>query len=221
MRSEKLSEIYRASGADVVYVTTDYLLRYLTGFYATDGAVLLDGERCRLIVDARYFEGAEKALWGTDITVVLRSAADTPESLLKDYKKVAIPFALTSYPEYAALKGKFNVRLSNVNNEYNAAYYPLTALQTITLYIPSLLGAPIAEQNCSVELEVEIQNNHQEVVASYTEVGQGSAKVAAYYGYTGEEASRYCTIQAIQSAMDKVKLNIAEDYARINKALQK
>ena len=119
------------------------------------------------------------------------------------------------------LKGKFNVRLSNVNNEYNAAYYPLTALQTITLYIPSLLGAPIAEQNCSVELEVEIQNNHQEVVASYTEVGQGSAKVAAYYGYTGEEASRYCTIQAIQSAMDKVKLNIAEDYARINKALQK
>ena len=31
------------------------------------------------------------------------------------------------------LKGKFNVRLSNVNNEYNAAYYPLTALQTITL----------------------------------------------------------------------------------------
>lgn len=104
MRSEKLSEIYRASGADVVYVTTDYLLRYLTGFYATDGAVLLDGERCRLIVDARYFEGAEKALWGTDITVVLRSAADTPESLLKDYKKVAIPFALTSYPEYAALK---------------------------------------------------------------------------------------------------------------------
>ena len=46
-------------------------------------------------------------------------------------------------------------------------------------------------------------------------------KIAAYYGFNSREGARYCAIQAVQSAMDKVKLNVAEDYQRLNSALQK
>lgn len=91
----------------------------------------------------------------------------------------------------------------------------------ITLYLPSIFGAPVGEQVCEVELEVEIMNNHKEIVASYIETGRGTAKIAAYYGFNSREGARYCAIQAVQSAMDKVKLNVAEDYQRLNSALQK
>lgn len=119
------------------------------------------------------------------------------------------------------ISGEFKARLSNVDNGYNAIYYPLTALQMITLYLPSIFGAPVGEQVCEVELEVEIMNNHKEIVASYIETGRGTAKIAAYYGFNSREGARYCAIQAVQSAMDKVKLNVAEDYQRLNSALQK
>ncbi len=117
--------------------------------------------------------------------------------------------------------GTFKVRVSNVESDYNIAYYPLTALQYITLFIPTALGAPVGEQICSIELEVDIENNHKEIVASYSEIGEGRSKIAAYYGYTHEEGLRYCSILAVQSAMDKIKLNIAEDYNRLNASLKK
>ena len=117
--------------------------------------------------------------------------------------------------------GKISVRISNVESDYNIAYYPLTALQYITLFIPTALGAPVGEQICSIELEVDIENNNKEIIASYNEVGEGRAKVAAYYGYTHAEALRYCSLLAVHNAMDKIKLNIAEDYNRLNNRLKK
>ena len=117
--------------------------------------------------------------------------------------------------------GTFKARISNVESDYNIAYYPLTAIQYITLFIPTILGTPVGEQVCSIELEVDIENNHNEIIASYTEVGEGRAKVAAYYGYTHTEGLRYCSILAVHDAMNKIKLNIAQDYANLNKSLQK
>ena len=117
--------------------------------------------------------------------------------------------------------GTFKARVSNIESDYNIAYYPLTVLQYITLFIPTVLGAPVGEQVCSIELEVDIENNHKEIVASYSEVGEGRAKVAVYYGYTHAEGLRYCSLLAVHNAMDKIKLNIAQDYANLNKALKK
>ncbi len=102
MLTEALAKIYRSVGAEVVFTTTDYLRRYLTGFYSTDGSVLLDGENCTLIVDMRYAEAAQKALNGTGIAVKV-GTAQTAQELMKQYKSVGIPFSLTSYSDYAAL----------------------------------------------------------------------------------------------------------------------
>ena len=53
MLEEKLRRIFEASGADALFVEADFLRRYLTGFYSTDGFVILDGEHCRYVADLR------------------------------------------------------------------------------------------------------------------------------------------------------------------------
>ncbi|MGN0822546.1 MAG: aminopeptidase P family N-terminal domain-containing protein, partial [Candidatus Gallimonas sp.] len=103
MLTERLSKIYRAAGADALYTTTDYLRRYLTGFYSTDGFVLIDGERRLFVTDSRYVEAAEKALDGSGIEVRNGSYA-LAEQLLSGYRTVAVPFELTSVTEYRKLE---------------------------------------------------------------------------------------------------------------------
>jgi Xaa-Pro aminopeptidase len=102
MLTEKLAKIYRATGADVVFVKPDYLRRYVTGFYSTDGFVLIDSTGCTFVTDLRYAEAAQKSLEGSGIAVVVGSYDKTQE-LLAPYHTVAVPFSLTTYPEYFKL----------------------------------------------------------------------------------------------------------------------
>ncbi len=95
MLAEKLRKIYANSGADALFIESDYLRRYLTGFYATDGAVLLDGERCRFVADLRYFEAAERALNGSGIDVVEGGLREAME-LASAYKTLGVPFGEVS-----------------------------------------------------------------------------------------------------------------------------
>lgn len=99
MLKEKLDKIYSETGAEALFTTTDYLRRYLTGFYATDGFVLADGKRTVFVTDLRYFEAAEKFLNGSGIDVVAGTVADA-KRMLGDYKSVGIPFGLVSYADY-------------------------------------------------------------------------------------------------------------------------
>lgn len=102
MLAEKLAKIYNATGADVLFVQTDYLRRYLTGFYSTDGYVLLDGEKCIFLVDMRYAEAAEKELAGSGVQVCLGTWEKTKE-LLSAYQTVGVPFSLISHSDYLML----------------------------------------------------------------------------------------------------------------------
>ena len=69
MLDGKKRKIYLETGADALLVETDFLRRYLTGFYSTDGYVILREDSCVFVADPRYFEAAEKALAGTDVEV--------------------------------------------------------------------------------------------------------------------------------------------------------
>ena len=91
MLEEKLRRIFAASGAEALFVEADFLRRYLTRFYSTDGFVLLDGEHCRYVADLRYFEAAEKALKGSCIEVVEGSYKEALE-LAKAYKTLGVPY---------------------------------------------------------------------------------------------------------------------------------
>lgn len=97
-------KLFDAVNADAVYMKNDILRRYLTGFYAEDGFVIVDKDGTRMYTDSRYTEEAKKALSGTDVQVIEGDREATAENLLKGYRTVAIPFDYTSYPEYKKLE---------------------------------------------------------------------------------------------------------------------
>ena len=103
MISEKLSNIFKDAGADALYIESDFIRRYLTGFYATDGYVILDGKSCKFVADSRYFEALEKALRGSEVEAV-EGHYDTAIEILKNYKRIGVPFPYTDLERAEALK---------------------------------------------------------------------------------------------------------------------
>lgn len=103
MTDEKLIGIYRETGADALFLETDFLRRYVTGFYSTDGYVIIDGASCKFVADLRYFEAAEKALRGSGIEVIEGSYPKALE-LLEGYRTLGVPYPFTDYSRADALK---------------------------------------------------------------------------------------------------------------------
>ncbi len=99
--TDNAKKIYDKTSADAVLVSQEDLRLYLTGFSSSFGYVLTDGEGSVFYTDQRYLEGAHAALGGTGIAVKqFRSL----EEIVKPYKKVAVHFGKTLYPEYNRLK---------------------------------------------------------------------------------------------------------------------
>lgn len=105
MIGDRLKKIYQEAGADALYLETDFLRRYVTGFYSTDGYVILDGDSCKFVADLRYFEAAEKALAGTDVTVVEGGYQKALE-LAAPYKTLGVPYPFTDYARTQSLKAE-------------------------------------------------------------------------------------------------------------------
>lgn len=103
MLDEKWQKIYEETGADALYLETDFLRRYATGFYSTDGYVLIDGSSCKFVADLRYFEAAEKALRGSNVEVIEGSYPKALE-LAASYKTLGVPFPFTDFSRAEALK---------------------------------------------------------------------------------------------------------------------
>ncbi len=118
MIAEKLRKLYDNSGADALFIECDFLRRYLTGFYSTDGYVILDGTGCKFVADPRYFEAAEKRLAGSAVEVV---AGSYPEAmaLIAGKKTLGVPFPFMDA----------------------AAYVRLSKSHTLTDCMPALRGA--------------------------------------------------------------------------------
>lgn len=95
--------------AEALFVTCEYLMRYITGFAPENGAVLVDKNGVTLYTDSRYIEAAEKLFQGTEVTPVLwgkRTLAD----VLSPYKIVAVSFNETSHSDFLRLE-KLGVQL--------------------------------------------------------------------------------------------------------------
>lgn len=105
MSAENLRKIYLESGAEAVFLEQDFLRAYLTGFYSTDGYVVLDKDICTLVVDSRYIEAAQKALEGGNIRVV-EGGYKAAIELLKGKKKLGVAYPFTTAARYLALKGE-------------------------------------------------------------------------------------------------------------------
>ena len=92
-------KVLKACGVQAVYTPCEFLLRFLTGFTAENGCVIVDENGATFYTDKRYIEAAEKFFKGTDVTPILYQKDDVFRRL-KSYKSVGISFQETSHLEY-------------------------------------------------------------------------------------------------------------------------
>ena len=108
MLADKLRKIYESSGVDALYIECDFLRRYLTGFYSTDGYVILDEGGCKYVADPRYFEAAEKFLKDSPVEVIAGSRCEA-HALIAGKKRLGIPFPFTDAGTYVRLMRDFEL----------------------------------------------------------------------------------------------------------------
>ena len=112
-------KILELCGAEAVYTSCEYMMRYLIGFAAENGCVVVDKTGSTLYTDMRYTEAAEKMFAGTDVTVAMHKR-DEVLTRLAAYKSVGISFDQTAHIEYLNLE-KAGITLVNVDDAFNTA----------------------------------------------------------------------------------------------------
>ena len=100
---QKLQRIFAQTGADALFLEQDFLRRYITGFYSTDGYVVYDGKTCTFVADLRYFEAAGEALDDSAIRVV-EGSFDRALSLVAGCKTLGVPYPFVSRAACARLE---------------------------------------------------------------------------------------------------------------------
>lgn len=100
---QKLQRIFAQTGADALFLEQDFLRRYITGFYSTDGYVVYDGKTCTFVADLRYFEAAGDALKDSAIRVV-EGSFDRALSLAAGCKTLGVPYPFVSRAACARLE---------------------------------------------------------------------------------------------------------------------
>jgi hypothetical protein len=94
-------------------------------------------------------------------------------------------------------------------------------LSGFTLFLPNLIGLPMARYKIEVQMTVEIWNAKKELVGKYKGLGEGKASVACYYGYGMTGAATKAQSQALKSALSVIRTQIQDDAQRITSELQK
>ena len=105
----------KASECEAVYTTCEFLLRYIAGFVAENGCVIVDKDGTTLYTDKRYIEAAEKITQGTDVRAVLYKQDEVLQRLA-GYESVGISFKQTSHIEYATLENA-GAKLKNIDDK--------------------------------------------------------------------------------------------------------
>ncbi len=106
-------KVWSACGVDAVCTSCEYLIRYLTGFVAENGLVVVDKTGTTLYTDKRYIEAAEREFAGTDITPVLYVQKELL-ARLATYESVGVSFNQTAHIEYLTFE-KAGVKLVNID----------------------------------------------------------------------------------------------------------
>ena len=88
-------------------------------------------------------------------------------------------------------------------------------LSGLTLMTGNLFGMPIGSCITDIEVEVEIYNLKDNLIAKYSATGSDKAYVAAYWGYEPQQGQRKSAFTAFKMALNTIKLKIQADYDRL------
>jgi hypothetical protein len=91
----------------------------------------------------------------------------------------------------------------------------------ITLFIPNLLGMPMARPKFELQATVEILNSRKELIGKYRAAGKGKSITALYYGYGQSDSIRKARIDALNNALSEIRKQIQTDAPRLSEELKK
>ncbi len=111
--------VWEACGVQAICTSCEYMIRYVTGFVAESGLVVVDESGTTLYTDKRYIEAAEKQFVGTDVTPVLYAQAEVLERL-KGYESVGVSFREISHVEYLAFENA-GIKLVDIDEKFVGA----------------------------------------------------------------------------------------------------
>jgi Xaa-Pro aminopeptidase len=100
MIANNAKKIFSNLECDAVLTQPEDLRKYLTGFSSSFGYVVTDSKGTTFYTDSRYLEAAKEYLKGTSIKTEKFVDLDT---ILKGYKKIAIPLSRTVVTDYNKL----------------------------------------------------------------------------------------------------------------------
>lgn len=92
-------------------------------------------------------------------------------------------------------------------------------LQGFTAAVPGLFGVPYGGQKYELEIEFRVMDSQNRLIGKYSAIGKGSAKVALYWGYSGQNAARKAYVDALNDAFNQIRPQIQADAARLNEKL--
>ena len=112
-------KLFDLLNVDAIFITCEYQMRYVTGFAAENGGVIVDKDGVTLYTDSRYIEAAEKLFQNSEVTPVLWGGK-TWKDVLSGYQRVAISFAETSHADVLKLQ-EIGMELVNADEAFKKA----------------------------------------------------------------------------------------------------
>lgn len=174
-------KVLQVAKTQAVYVSCEYLIRYITGFVAEDGLVVVDKNGTTLYTDKRYIEAAKKRFAGTDVTATLYDQKQVFERL-KSYESVGVSFRNTSHVEYLTLE-KAGVKLQDIDDK-----------------LDTVAGVKNADELSCIAKACEIAEDAFEELLPQIKEGMTETQVAALLEYNmrkrGAESFSFETIVA-------------------------
>lgn len=108
-------------------------------------------------------------------------------------------------------KGFILCKINASNKKQDLGWAVLSGL---TLMIPNIFGMPIGSYKITLDVDIEIYNNDEKLIARYNGTAKNKTYMAAYWGY-GKDAVRVANIMAFRDAMNQIKSQIENDFDNI------
>jgi hypothetical protein len=89
----------------------------------------------------------------------------------------------------------------------------------LTMGLYPLLGLPLGYCKSHIELSANIVDSNNKMISKFSSVGDGKAKIACWFGYSGKNARKVSYLMALQMAMKDLEKQLQKDYSSINSGL--
>lgn len=193
-------KILQATDCEAIYVSCEYMMRYITGFAPENGFVIVDKDGVTLYTDKRYIESAEALFQDTEVTPVLTPKKDAL-ARLKGYGLVGISFTQTSHAEFMELENA-GIKTKDVDDAFAKAMtvkneWELSCIKTACeiaedgfLALLPQIKEGMTEREVSALLEYEMRRHGAQGLAFDTIVAFGAHASVPHYE-TGDTRLRF------------------------------